>query len=127
KMQESRAPMQTLYHRALKACEPFAHKAAHERSLKERLTYTFWYWVILRALLNFIGLRRATVALTGAAPISPAVIRYFRTLGVPLIEVYGLTESTGMILGQSLDDIRWGSVRSEEHTSELQSRENLVC
>src|SRR5690606_8321833 len=110
KMQESRAPMRTLYHRALKACEPFAHKAAHQRSLKERLTYTFWYWVILRALLNFIGLRRASVALTGAAPISPAVIRYFRTLGVPLIEVYGLTESTGMILGQSLDDIRWGSV-----------------
>jgi len=109
KMQESRAPMQTLYHRALKACEPFAHKAAHQRSLKERLTYTFWYWVILRALLNFIGLRRASVALTGAAPISPAVIRYFRTLGVPLIEVYGLTESTGMILGQCLDDVRWGS------------------
>ena len=109
KMQESRSPMRALYHRALAACEPFAHKAVHQRNLKERLTYTFWYWLILRALLNFIGLRRARVALTGAAPISPAVIRYFRTLGVPLIEVYGLTESTGMILGQSLDDVRWGS------------------
>src|SRR5690606_19566942 len=27
-------------------------------------------------------------------------------------EVYGLTESTGMILGQSLDAVRWGSVGS---------------
>ena len=110
KMQEARAPVRTLYHRALAACEPFAHKSAKQRSVRERLIYGFWYCVVLRALLNFIGLRGATVALTGAAPISPNVIRYFRTLGVPLIEVYGLTESTGMILGQPLDDVRWGSV-----------------
>src|SRR5690606_593432 len=110
KMQEARAPARVLYHRALRACAPFAHKPARARTLKERLVYGFWYVLILRALLNFIGLRRASVALTGAAPISPEVIRYFRTIGVPLIEVYGLTESTGMILGQSLDDIRWGSV-----------------
>lgn len=109
KMQESRAPMRALYHRALAACEPFAHKSARRRTLRERLVYGFWYWLVLRALLNFIGLRRAGVALTGAAPISPGVIRYFRSLGVPLIEVYGLTESTGMILGQPLDDVRWGS------------------
>jgi len=110
KMQESHAPMQALYRRALAACEPFAHKSSGDRSLRERLVYGFWYWLVLRALLNFIGLRRARVALTGAAPISPNVIRYFRTLGVPLVEVYGLTESTGMILGQPLDDVRWGSV-----------------
>lgn len=110
KMQESHAPMQAMYHKALAACEPFAHKSAKRRNLRERLVYGFWYWLVLRALLNFIGLRQAKVALTGAAPISPNVIRYFRTLGVPLIEVYGLTESTGMILGQPLDDVRWGSV-----------------
>lgn len=87
KMQESHAPMQALYRRALAACEPFAHKSSGDRSLRERLVYGFWYWLVLRALLNFIGLRRARVALTGAAPISPNVIRYFRTLGVPLVEV----------------------------------------
>lgn len=110
KMQEAGWPAKALYRRALAACEPFAHKSARRRNWRERLVYTMWYWLILRALLNFIGLRRASVALTGAAPISPAVIRYFRTLGVPLIEVYGLTESTGMILGQRLDDVRWGAV-----------------
>jgi len=110
KMQESHRPMQVLYQKALAACEPFAHKSAARRTLRERLVYGFWYWLVLRALLNFIGLRKARVALTGAAPISPNVIRYFRTLGVPLIEVYGLTESTGMILGQPLNDVRWGSV-----------------
>src|SRR5690606_32842525 len=110
KMQEARAPVRKLYERALAACAPFAHKSPAQRTVGERLTYGFWYWLVLRALLNFIGLRKARVALTGAAPISPAVIGYFRTVAVPLIEVDGLSESTGMMLGQPRDDVRWGSV-----------------
>lgn len=124
KMQESREPMRALYQTALADCEPFAHKSAGQRSLRERVVYGFWYWLVLRALLNFIGLRKAGVALTGAAPISPSVIRYFRTLGVPLIEVYGLTESTGMVLGQPLDDVRWGSVGTATTGVECRRAEN---
>lgn len=110
KMQESGPLQRWLFDRAMAACAPFAHKAATQRTTGERLTYAFWYWIILRALQNFIGLRRAQVALTGAAPIPPAVVQFFRTLGVPLVEVYGLTESTGMITGQPLDAARFGSV-----------------
>lgn len=110
KMQESGPLQRWLFDRAMAACAPFAHKAAAQRTAGERLTYAVWYWIILRALQNFIGLRRAKVALTGAAPIPPAVVQFFRTLGVPLVEVYGLTESTGMITGQPLDAARFGSV-----------------
>lgn len=110
KMQESGPLQRWLFDRAMAACAPFAHKAAAQRTAGERLSYAFWYWIILRALQNFIGLRRAQVALTGAAPIPPAVVQFFRTLGVPLVEVYGLTESTGMITGQPLDAARFGSV-----------------
>lgn len=124
KIQESYAPMRAIYHKALSACEPFAHKSARQRNLRERVVYGFWYWLVLRALLNFIGLRKTKVALTGAAPISPNVIRYFRTLGVPLIEVYGLTESTGMILGQALHDVRWGSVGTPTTGVECRRWEN---
>ena len=76
-----------------------AEKPRSQWSLGERLRYGAHYWLVLRALQNFIGLREAEVALTGAAPIAPDVVRFFRTLGVPLIEVYGLTESTGMACG----------------------------
>jgi long-chain acyl-CoA synthetase len=110
KMQETGAWRRWLYERALKACEPFAHKSPRQRTLGERLVFSLWYWLVLRSLQNFIGLRRAKVALTGAAPISPLILRYFRTLGVPLVEVYGMTESSGMVLGQRPDDIRWGTV-----------------
>ncbi|CAM3683954.1 AMP-dependent synthetase/ligase [Bordetella tumulicola] len=110
KMQEARPWAQALYHRAMRACTPFALKSASQRTLGEKLTYLFWYWLVLRALLNFIGLRRAKIALTGAAPISTTIVHYFRTMGLPLVEVYGLTESTGMILGQHPDRILSGTV-----------------
>jgi long-chain acyl-CoA synthetase len=110
KMQEAGALQRRLYQRAMAACEPFAHKSPAQRSMAEKFTYGLWYWLVFRALQNFIGLRRARIALTGAAPISPLIVRYFRTLGLPLVEVYGMTESSGMVLGQRNDAIRWGTV-----------------
>src|SRR5690606_16615278 len=79
-------------------------------TLAERLRFALAYGTIFRALQNFIGLREAKVALTGAAPIPPDVVRFFRTLGVPLIEVYGLTESTGMITGHQREHVVIGTV-----------------
>lgn len=110
KIQEAGRLQQWLYRRALAACAPFAHKSARQRGMRERMTYALWYWLVLRALQNFIGLRRVRVAMTGAAPIAPEVVRYFRNLGVPLVEVYGLTESTGMIFGQHPDRVQAGTV-----------------
>ena len=109
KMLETGPLQRWLFARAQAACAPFAHKAPAQRSVGERLTYWLWYWLILRALQNFIGLRRAKIALTGAAPIPPAVVAFFRRLGVPLVEVYGLTESTGMITGQAREAAHPGS------------------
>jgi long-chain acyl-CoA synthetase len=110
KMQEAGRLQQWLYGRALAACTPFLEKSPAQYTLRERWTRWLWYWLVLRALQNFIGLRRVRVAMTGAAPISPDVVRYFRTLGVPLIEVYGLTESAGMIFGQHPDRVKVGTV-----------------
>ena len=110
KMQETGPLRRTLYRRAMAACAPLAEKPRRQWSLAEHLTWAASYWSVLRALQNFIGLRQVRVALTGAAPIPPDVVRFFRTLGVPLIEVYGLTESTGMVTGHRLDDVSVGSV-----------------
>ena len=100
RIQESGRWRRALYAQAVTACAPFAYRTPEERSLRERLVFGLAYLLVFRALQNYIGLRRARVALTGAAPISPAVVHYFRTLGVPLLEVYGMTETSGMVLGQ---------------------------
>lgn len=110
KMQETGRLRQSLYRRALAACAPLAEKPRSSWSLAERLAQAASYWLVFRALQNFIGLRDARVALTGAAPIPPDVVRYFRTIGVPLIEVYGLTESSGMVTGHELHKVTVGTV-----------------
>lgn len=110
KMQETGKLRRALYEQALAACAPLAEKPRSQWTLAERLRHGAYYWLVLRALQNFIGLRAAQVALTGAAPIAPDVVRFFRTLGVPLIEVYGLTESTGMVTGHRLDHVVVGTV-----------------
>jgi long-chain acyl-CoA synthetase len=110
KMQETGALRRRLFEWALAACGPLAEKSRSAWTAGEKLRYFFSYWTVLRSLQNFVGLRRARVALTGAAPIPPDVVRFFRTLGLPLVEVYGLTESTGMVTGQRLHDVKIGTV-----------------
>jgi long-chain acyl-CoA synthetase len=110
KMIEAKGIRRRLYEKALTLCEPMAEKAPSARSLRERIVFAACYLLVFRALQNFIGLRRTEVALTGAAPISPSIVRFFRTIGVPLVEVYGLTETSGMVTGQRLDSLLPGAV-----------------
>lgn len=58
---------------------------------------------VLRLLRYRLGLDRVRVAISGAAPIAPEVLAYFRVLGVDVKEGYGLTESTGVIAIQQRD------------------------
>jgi len=120
KMIEARGFRRQLYERAISLCEPFAERASADRSLRERLVFGICYLLVFRALQNFIGLRRAKVALTGAAPISPLIVRFFRTLGIPLVEVYGLTETSGMVTGQRLDSLLPGAVGPAVQGAEIQ-------
>ena len=110
KMMETGSLRRKLYDKAYAACTPLAEKPRASWTLGDKLRFAASYWLVFRALQNFIGLREVHVALTGAAPIPPDVVRYFRVLGVPLVEVYGLTESTGMITGHQIDHVVVGTV-----------------
>ena len=50
------------------------------------------HFALVRALL---GLDEVEMAVTGAAPIPPQLISWFRAIGLPLAEVYGMSENTG--------------------------------
>merc|ERR1711960_86233 len=47
----------------------------------------------LRRMLGFANARRVT---SGAAPISPELIDWFDAIGVPLVEGFGMTETSGV-------------------------------
>lgn len=60
------------------------------------------------AIRHSIGFGRVKVALTGAAPCPPSVVEYFHSIGVPLRELYGMSETAGVVSIADIDDV--GSV-----------------
>ncbi|MEX0605625.1 MAG: AMP-binding protein [Marinobacter sp.] len=110
KIQETGRLRQALFNWAIRVCAPMALKPRRQWSFKEKCLYGLSYFLVLRALQNFIGLRRCTIALSGAAPISTGILEFFRTIGIPLVEVYGQTESTGVATAQPVDNVRLGTV-----------------
>jgi long-chain acyl-CoA synthetase len=110
KLREAGGLRLALYRRAFAALDGVAAKPRAAWSLGERLRWAFWYVVILRALLNFVGLRRCRVAISSGAPIAPEILKFFRTLGVPIREAYGLTESSGATTIQPGDASPVGTV-----------------
>jgi long-chain acyl-CoA synthetase len=49
----------------------------------------------MHGVLSMVGLDQAVLAVTGAAPIPVEILRFFRSLGLPLSEIYGLSETSG--------------------------------
>lgn len=51
--------------------------------------------LVLNNVRKAIGIHRCRYLATGAAPISPDLIRWYLALGIPMLEVWALTESSG--------------------------------
>jgi len=49
----------------------------------------------LRPVRELLGLAEVKIAVTSAAPVPVEVLAFFRSLGLPLSELYGLSESSG--------------------------------
>jgi long-chain acyl-CoA synthetase len=57
-----------------------------------------------------LGLDRARVLATSTAPISLETLDFFQSLGMPILEVYGMTECTGPTTASTAERYRLGSV-----------------
>jgi len=67
-----------------------------EHTAVSRLLYLIGYPLVFRALRERIGLRRVRWAGSGAAAIAPEVLEFFMGLGVPVYELYGMTENAAV-------------------------------
>jgi long-chain acyl-CoA synthetase len=56
------------------------------------------------------GRRRAPNSITSAAPCAPEVIEYWQRLGVPLHELYGMSETTAAVTANRQGASRTGTV-----------------
>jgi len=62
-----------------------------------RLACTLGGVLVYTPIRDQLGLRRTRWALTGGAPLGPDTFRFFRSIGVNLKQVYGITETTGLV------------------------------
>ncbi len=75
-----------------------------------RLRYRFWDWLVLANLRRMTGLDGARYIATGAAPISPDLVKWYWAIGLVMLEGYGQTESSGVLSVNLPDRIALGSV-----------------
>lgn len=72
---------------------------------KRRLPWRQWLqaqladWLVGRKLRARLGLDRAVHLVSGAAPLAPELQAFFAAWGLPIQEVYGLTECCGILFG----------------------------
>jgi long-chain acyl-CoA synthetase len=71
-----------------------------------------------------IGFDRAEWTATGAAPLAPEVQNFYAGLGLKVIDVYGMTETTGAFTGNSPASYRLGTVGRAEPGVEIRIAED---
>ena len=79
---------------------PFGLKARH--AVLERL--------VLAKVRKAIGLDRCAFASSAASPLAVDVAEFFAAIGLPLVEVYGMTETTGVATGNRPGRVKIGTV-----------------
>ena len=97
------------------------------------------YWVgnpiFFRSLRERIGLRHCRYASSGAAPIAPEVLEFFMGLGIPVYELYGMTENTAVATTNFDGRVKLGTVgepydgigfRIDDETGEIQTKHPAV-
>ncbi len=75
-----------------------------------KLQFRLARWLALDNTRKLIGIHRARYLVTGAAPISPDLVRWYLALGVPMLEVWGMTETCGASTGNPPTRIKPGSI-----------------
>ncbi len=68
---------------------------AMQRGEKPGLAYAIASKLVFSKVRERLGFDRLRVPVTGAAPISKDTLEFFLSLGIPILEVYGMSECTG--------------------------------
>jgi long-chain acyl-CoA synthetase len=67
-------------------------------------------FLTLNNVRKMMGIHKARFLVTGAAPISPDLVRWYLALGVPMLEVWGMTETCGASSANPARRIKPGSI-----------------
>ena len=106
-----------------------------EHTIASRLMAGVGWVLVFRPLRERLGLRRTRYASSGAAAIAPEVLEFFIGLGVPVYELYGMTENSAIATANFVGRMKLGTVgepyegigfRIDEQTGEIQTKHDGV-
>jgi long-chain acyl-CoA synthetase len=80
------------------AAIPIMEKMTQGTATEEEIaTWNFLDEVGFKAIRGLIGLDEVEIGISGAAPIPADILEWFRAIGVPLSEGYGMSETTAVL------------------------------
>ena len=94
---------------------PLGQRVAERRLSKQdvslflRLAHFFAYLLVFRPLRNRLGLLQVRECVSGAAPLSKDIMKFFHSIGLMVKEAYGSTECTGVFSMPVGNDIEIGT------------------
>jgi long-chain acyl-CoA synthetase len=75
-----------------------------------RAQYALFDKLVFSKIREGVGLGELRYAISGAAAIAPDLLRFYRAIGIEILEVYGMTESTAVISANMPGRVRIGTV-----------------
>jgi long-chain acyl-CoA synthetase len=81
-----------------------------EPPLYMKILFKLADWTVLKNVKKAVGLDSVRYCLSGAAPISPDLLKFYHSLGIDMREVYGQTESTGGVTIHYPGDVKFGTI-----------------
>lgn len=88
------------------------------------LAYHLAYFSVFWKLKQRLGFDRVRLGFSGAAPISHEVLKFFQSIGIPIREGYGLTETTGITHMSDEEHFKVGTVGRALPDSEVKIAED---
>jgi long-chain acyl-CoA synthetase len=87
-----------IYDAGIAAALPIMEKMTAGTATEEEIaTWNFLDEVGFRAIRGLVGLDEVEIGISGAAPIPAEILGWFRAIGVPLSEGYGMSETTAVL------------------------------
>lgn len=86
------------FNEAVAAAAPIMEKMTRGTATDEEIaTWNFLDEVAFQAVRGLVGLDQVEIGISGAAPIPPEILEWFRAIGVPLSEGYGMSETVAVL------------------------------
>jgi long-chain acyl-CoA synthetase len=95
------------------------HEAGQPVSSGLRYAHRVARWLVLDNVRKLVGIHRCRFLVTGAAPISPDLVRWYMALGAPMLEVWGQTEAGGASAAMPIERIKPGSIGTAAPYNEM--------